>query len=242
MLILYQEFLKMKSTLISNGIEISVEVETNKINKDTLSRITEFFHSFLGAHPEVSGTSSGFVSLETNDTINHGGWKIPNSSSLSSSEFSESTMALEKASSALPLNHQLPQQPDVAFNHLKATGPLEIERDSVGHPWDSEIHTRTKSKNEDGTWKLKRGALKNEEETPPPPPIDSAAITPSSVDDKYKNLMALALKYVSEKILTNQQVVETLKLLGVNNFVDLKPRADLYDSVEIALKQLAEQQ
>jgi len=38
---------------------------------------------------------------------------------------------------------------------------LETELDSAGNPWDSRIHTVKRTKNQNGTWKLRRGVDKN---------------------------------------------------------------------------------
>ncbi len=43
--------------------------------------------------------------------------------------------------------------------HLEIPAPTAEELDSAGQPWNAELHASTKSKNADGTWKKKRGAL-----------------------------------------------------------------------------------
>ena len=58
--------------------------------------------------------------------------------------------------------------------------------DSAGQPWDPELHASTKTMNQDGTWKKKRGAKQaapepTQEEAPPPPA--STAPSGSALDD-----------------------------------------------------------
>lgn len=44
------------------------------------------------------------------------------------------------------------------------------ELDSAGHAWSAELHASTKAKNQDGTWKKRRGAGKAEDAPEPPAP------------------------------------------------------------------------
>lgn len=43
-----------------------------------------------------------------------------------------------------------------------------VERDSTGAEWNPELHASTKAKNQDGTWKKRRGAGKAEDAPEPP--------------------------------------------------------------------------
>ena len=44
--------------------------------------------------------------------------------------------------------------------HLELPAPTAEELDSAGHAWNAELHASTKAKNQDGTWKKRRGAGK----------------------------------------------------------------------------------
>lgn len=74
---------------------------------------------------------------------------------------SSNLMDIQNASDASIVETYIPS-PEVheAFSAMDS----EQELDSKNNPWDSRIHSRTKSKNTDGTWKLKRGLT---------PPMDS---------------------------------------------------------------------
>lgn len=69
----------------------------------------------------------------------------------------------------------LTEIPTVAANVAEVTGadttggeqappPADVELDSAGIPWDERIHSSGKSKNNDGTWKRKRGVEQAEYE------------------------------------------------------------------------------
>ena len=49
--------------------------------------------------------------------------------------------------------------------HLEIPAPAAEETDSAGHAWNAELHVSTKAKNQDGTWKKRRGAGKAEDVT-----------------------------------------------------------------------------
>lgn len=100
---------------------------------------------------------------------------------------------------------------------------LSTETDSSGTEWNPELHASTKAKNQDGTWKKRRGAAQVAEfslppggQVPPsvpdaPPPLPPAAPTAEPIMPK---IFAL----ITSQIVTINQAVEAAQAEG---FADL---------------------
>lgn len=104
--------------------------------------------------------------------------------------------------------------------------------DSAGHPWNAELHSSTKSKNADGTWKKRRGAAQAATEekvegavarvaeivnnagmvhadAPPAPPLPPAAPTPPA-----EPIMPKIFALITSQIVTINQAVEAAQAEG----------------------------
>lgn len=135
----------------------------------------------------------------------------------------------------------VPSAPVAPPAPLSASGDV----DSNGEVWDSKIHTRTKSKNTDGTWKIKRS-------------LDPSEIRVTSVEDTTeeeselleeldvfagedkvmtaKELGGLMVKAIREGKLTHTQVIEVLKSEGLMTLPSLSQRPEL---VPVVYKKLS---
>jgi hypothetical protein len=121
----------------------------------------------------------------------------------------------------------------------------EGEWDVNGEMWNEELHSSSKAKNADGTWKKRRGAAKVSPPTPPspavitppPPPVAATATTTPPPPDLN---IGTVIRRITDKIkghdLTMVAVNEVLKLNGLSNISDLQARPDMWDSILIQLE------
>ena len=121
----------------------------------------------------------------------------------------------------------------------------EGEWDVNGEMWNEELHSSSKAKNADGTWKKRRGSAKFSPPTPPspavitppPPPVAATATTTPPPPDLN---IGTVIRRITDKIkghdLTMVQVNEVLKLNGLSNISDLQARPDMWDSILIQLE------
>jgi hypothetical protein len=118
----------------------------------------------------------------------------------------------------------------------------EGEWDVNGEMWNEELHSSSKAKNADGTWKKRRGVAKAAPPspaviTPPPPPVAATATTTPPPPDLN---IGTVIRRITDKIkghdLTMVQVNEVLKLNGLSNISDLQARPDMWDSILIQLE------
>ena len=89
--------------------------------------------------------------------------------------------------------------------HLELPAPTAEELDSAGHAWNAELHASTKAKNQDGTWKKRRGAAVPD--APPVPPLPPA-----------EPIMPKIFALITSQIVTINQAVEAAQAEG---FADL---------------------
>lgn len=148
-------------------------------------------------------------------------------------------------------NTQVSINPKASFEVNRdnlSTAPT-IDYDSRGILWDARIHSRTKSKLADGSWKSARGIDKNlvqkleqqqlgtaEGVNIPPSPaiIPVSPLNKSetvSFDITYAALANLILKESSTGKLSKSRVIELLKSVGVSNLPELAARLDLVPAV-----------
>lgn len=134
-----------------------------------------------------------------------------------------------------------------------------VEIDTEGLPWDSRIHTRTKTKTADGHWKKQRGVGGNvvkkiEEELraahgitspvpsvapephvvltpPPPPPFPTQEKAPDFAD-----LMTVVTAAITAGRLMREQVVDVLEPYGISALPVVATRPDLIPGIITALK------
>ena len=81
------------------------------------------------------------------------------------------------------------------------------ETDSAGHAWNAELHASTKAKNQDGTWKKRRGAAQTDmpaaPAVPPVPPAPTA-----------EPIMPKIFALITSQIVTINQAVEAAQAEG----------------------------
>lgn len=155
--------------------------------------------------------------------------------------------------------------PHVAFAQPEAVPPVPapavsnpapgVELDAAGVAWDAELHTRTKSKRTDGTWKMKRGSDEKMHEelttvatilaptettsgaVPPPynafmPPLPPAVVVPPPPPTAmtFQQFMHAATEHVAAQRLNQAQLVAIARSLGLENILLLAARPDLIDA------------
>lgn len=105
---------------------------------------------------------------------------------------------------------------------LPADADPSVERDSTGAEWNAELHSSSRAKNADGTWKKRRnsGAAQAPAEpavpTPPAPPAPPAA--PAAEDDPFVKIMAL----LTGQAATVTQAKEAAQRQGLKDLGDLR--------------------
>lgn len=120
-----------------------------------------------------------------------------------------------------------------------------VELDSDGLPWDSRIHSRTKSKTKDGRWKKIRGVgaeivkrvedeLKKVQNIPAAPAL-SASVSSENAPT-FADLMSLVTRSITNGKLTREQVIEVLKPFEIPSLPLLATRLDLIPAVVQAFK------
>jgi len=119
------------------------------------------------------------------------------------------------------------------------------EVDANGEMWNEELHSSSKAKNADGSWKKRRGAAKVSPPAPPspavitppaPPVAATAATTPPPPDLNIGTVIRRITDKIKGHDLTMVQVNEVLKLNGLSNISDLQARPDMWDSILIQLE------
>ena len=175
---------------------------------------------------------------------------------------------------------QAPMVPPVESNNLDSEGipwdsriiphtPTEIappaessNLDTEGLPWDSRIHSSSKAKNADGTWRIKRNSdktfvagvvaeLKKVMAIPKPemavtsppavePPPTAAAVPPPPVAAPAVDTLAGLMDYIMERnrlgTLPMATVTHTVKAQGLGSLRDLDTRPDLIPAFKAALE------
>ena len=110
--------------------------------------------------------------------------------------------------------------------HLKIPAPSAEELDSAGHAWNPELHASTKAKNQDGTWKKRRGAaqvavgtdskpeveemLAEQYSPTPAPPVPPAPAAPTS-EGVMKKIFAL----ITAQVCTLNDVLDAAAEHGI---------------------------
>jgi hypothetical protein len=114
--------------------------------------------------------------------------------------------------------------------------------DSAGTSWDKELHTRTKSKNPDGTWKRKEPLSAKTAPLPPPPtfvpppppgitepvaPVEPRPVETGEEVNPFTELLNRVSAAITEGKLSMAQVIQCVHLHGVESLRDLNYRPDL---------------
>jgi hypothetical protein len=109
------------------------------------------------------------------------------------------------------------------------------ETDSSGTVWNAEIHSSSKAKNKDGTWRRKRGIDDDapvapvQQVIPPVQPVPAAPVAAPAID--YNTLMNLVGAKMMEGKLSNASLGTIMVEYGITNFQELIPRPDLIPTI-----------
>lgn len=124
--------------------------------------------------------------------------------------------------------------------------------DSAGLPWDSRVHTRTKSKNEDGTWKTQRNipsakqlTQKKTVEIPVPPapplipvtPVPADPIEPEVLD--FNSFIGKISKLIASGKINHLDVRKACENAGVPSLPLVSTRPDLIPQISAAIDVIA---
>lgn len=128
------------------------------------------------------------------------------------------------------------------------------EVDSKGHKWDARIHSSSKAKIADGTWKYRRGvtdeeikkvegeltgtvvATSSQEQYAPPPPVQPQAATdPVTLRQQFAQLMLKVAKSKGEGKLTAEEVTAALQPYGVASLPLLANKLEVVPQVTAAI-------
>lgn len=115
-------------------------------------------------------------------------------------------------------------EPEAQFqeDHETASEILQaaaaVDTDSTGAEWNPELHSSSRAKVADGTWKKRRnsGAAQPAVPTPPAPPAPPAA--PAAEDDPFVKIMAL----LTGQVATVTQAKEAAQRQGLKDLGDLR--------------------
>jgi hypothetical protein len=126
--------------------------------------------------------------------------------------------------------------------HTHTASPL-CELDSKGEPWDAKIHSRTKSKNADGTWKLMRGI--SAPSIPVAPVIPVAVVTapiepPVAEENQFFKIMAKITQLVKDGIMTHAEIVHVVRPFGIESIPLIAQKPELIPSILMALESAAD--
>jgi len=137
----------------------------------------------------------------------------------------------------------------------------EVEFDSMGLPWDSRIHSRTKSTSADGTWKLQRGikpsvvekhraemrAAQNKQSSAPvapvvkaapPPPQAAIPPAPPQSEDFFVELMMRITRAIDAKKLTMGHVTQILGRFGMPDMVAARNFPEMLPAISNAVDEV----
>jgi hypothetical protein len=105
------------------------------------------------------------------------------------------------------------------------------ETDSSGTVWNAEIHSSSKAKNKDGTWRRKRGIDDDAPVQQVIPPVQSVPAAPAAPTIDYNTLMNLTGAKMMEGKLSNASLGTIMVEYGITNFQELIPRPDLIPTI-----------
>lgn len=144
------------------------------------------------------------------------------------------------------------QPAEIPLPPLKNTETVvdDLTKDSNGLPWDHRIHSRTKSKNSDGTWRYMRG-IENEKialveselrqaVNAPAPIVSKEPIVPIQQPDEandFPAFMNLATNAVHTNKITQAKLIEIIQEFGLPSVPVVATRPDLIPSLITKLKE-----
>lgn len=110
-----------------------------------------------------------------------------------------------------------------------------MKLDSAGHPWNPDVHTRTKAKNDDGSWRNKRKTPGFEKRSgpviPQPGKVTTPTIPPSLRIDDLTKFALYATKINTEKNLKDNIIRDYLISIGIPNILQI-PKEKLPEVAE----------
>ena len=124
------------------------------------------------------------------------------------------------------------------------------DTDKNGFPWHADIHSSSKEKNQDGSWRYKRGADKSVIQAveaqlraalaAPAQPAPQAPLTTLDLNVlTWPVLIQELTGLLSTNKITNDQITKICKESGVEQFSMLAARPDLFKNVLFRCQQLA---
>ena len=128
------------------------------------------------------------------------------------------------------------------------TNPAVTERDTRNLPWDKRIHSETKAKNADGTWRKKRGTadtfmqqvereLLGAVTAPAAPPLPAGADA-GALPTTFEAATSLFAPHMMSGKITNLAMASALGKVMLANWGQLKDRPDLIPTVAAELMPL----
>lgn len=144
--------------------------------------------------------------------------------------------------------------PDTPVATAVPSAPNLVDLDKNGIPWDERIHSSSRAKIADGSWKLKRGVDDNVVSTvkaelegfKPLPPTKGEDIiivpipAPAAPDGKaaFVALVTKASRAISEKKITPEQMAAICATVGIPNVMALSAKLDLVPAVSLQIDAL----
>jgi hypothetical protein len=145
--------------------------------------------------------------------------------------------------------------PDLSVftDHLSKTDDMPLtesdansDRDSVGIQWNIELHTRTKSRNADGTWKMKR-TLESQPQSPQPTAAQifakpAAPVVPAPPAPEpqltFPVLVGKITKLIQDMRLTQEQVIQAVQFVGLNSLYEVAASPHLLAAINDRIDQI----
>lgn len=113
--------------------------------------------------------------------------------------------------------------------------PPKIEVDSEGRAWDARIHSKSKAKMKDGTWKKRRlvdaQTIKQVESVPVAPPVTE------KIPD-FADLMTLVTSAITKGKLKREQVNAILKPFDIPSLAVVSTRLDLIPAIIYSINEV----
>ena len=128
-----------------------------------------------------------------------------------------------------------PQEPKRDFSYLRGGSTDDPELDTAGVRWDRDIHTRTKSRDAQGRWKVKRGL-----ETPPPPAVKELDMDVYDVTQEltFASLMRRITTAIKDKLVTREDISGLAHAQGMPSIGLVAQKPELLPAIEEGFNKL----
>jgi hypothetical protein len=114
--------------------------------------------------------------------------------------------------------------------------------DSDGVKYDPQLHSKTRSKNKDGTWRLQRGiniaVTKNQKPEIQKKSQKEIDTVPPTQQYTYANIIKLISENINKKIITHADVHKILADFNIQKLTQLNQSPDVFNDVYAAIEQL----